>query len=211
MAKIWTTSRGTWQYIEWNGIMAFLGFGTLSAALSKFYPAWFVITLAIIGFVLVLLAARNSYKHKSTALVDEYERRFFERMKKERKLAAQYLLKMLDRKLEGDESGCVELDGILDFFQAPIADKINAGLIDEEQIYEYFHLWIFLYIHASLKYIENYRKEDFSSWAALEPLYNRMLSIKRKKEKKIGGNKDWVLSEGMLRRELNKEASLKID
>lgn len=211
MAHIWTSAKGIWQYIGWEGVMAFFGFGTLGTALSKSYSLWFAIIIAIIGFALVILAARNSYKHKSVALVDEYERRFFERMKKERKLASQYLLNVLDGKLDKNDAGSIDLDSILDFFQAPIADKVNSGFIDEEQIYEYFYVWIFMYIQASFEYIEDYQKYDLSSWAGLKPLYNRMLKIKRKKEKALSGNENWIYTEEMLRKALFRESQLSCD
>lgn len=184
------------RYVEWSGVMSFLGFGTLASALSKDYPIWFVLIIAAIGLFLVIFATRNSYRNRSTELFDKYEERFFVKMKQERKYAAQYLLG------EHDNSG--DLDDVLDFFEAPIAEKVISGEIDANQVWRYFYHWIKLYLQASAEYINEYRKDEPDAWQSLDDLL-RIISNIEKKE--TGHNdKELLFNPQKLQRELQKEA-----
>lgn len=122
----------------------------------------------------MILSAQNSYRQRSTELVDKYEERFFERMKLERKCAAKYLL---EERTGEPYKDCLEY--ILDFFQAPIAEKVISGILIDKQVYDYFHHWIIMYYQASQQYIENYRKDQPSSWCYLKQLYENMLAIEK--------------------------------
>lgn len=208
--RIRTESKRICQYIDWPGVMALLGFVSLaSVSLAKGYPSYFVFSLAIIGLVLVCLAAHNSYIHKSTALVDKYDERFFERMKRERACAAQYLL--------GETTDSDGLEDILDFFQSPIAEKVISGAIDEQQIYSLFYHWIRLYWQGQSykKYVENYRKEEPAAWESLETLYKQMsilekIEVERESERRCS-DQDLILNSEKLKKYLQQEARLKID
>ena len=150
----------------------------------------------LIGIVFVLLACYNSYKHKSTELIDRYEDRFFVKMKQERKFAAQYLL--------GQIESNAHLKAVLDFFQAPIAEKVVTGQLDKEQVFSYFRHWIILYWRAGQKDIETYRVHDSGTWDLLQTLYDTMVDMQRKK---LGAKyADW--SREHLREALVDEANL---
>jgi hypothetical protein len=85
--RIWTTIRR----IDSSGVASLFGFLGVSFALAK-TSLFLGLFIFIIGAVLVFFATENSFKQKSTALVDRYENIYFERMKRERKFAAEYLL-----------------------------------------------------------------------------------------------------------------------
>jgi len=192
MSAFKTTARN----FEWPGlvgIFAFLSLGFMS--LTQGYP-YMACVFVLIGILFVLLACYNSYKHKSTELIDRYEDRFFIKMKQERKFAAQYLL--------GQIESNAHLKTVLDFFQAPIADKLITGQLDKEQIFNYFRHWIILYWIAAQKDIETYRAHDSGAWDLLQTLYDTMIDMQRKK---LGARyTDW--STEHLREALLDEASL---
>ncbi len=177
--------------------MSFLGFGTLASVLSKDYPIWFVLTIAAIGLFLVILATRNSYRNRSTELFDKYEERFFVKMKQERKYAAKYLLG------QNDNSG--DLEDVLDFFEAPIAEKVMSGELDAKQVWRYFYHWIKLYLQASNKYIDEYRKDEPGAWESLDDLLHITSAI----EKRETGcsDKELLFSPQNLGKALQKEAT----
>lgn len=200
---IWKAIKRTGQNFEWPSLIGLWGFFTIAImSLAQGYPLYFVVTLAVIGIFFTLLAAHNSHRQKSTALVDKYEEKFFERMKQERRLAAQYLLGR--RK----ESG--ELEEIMDFFEAPIARKVINGEIDEFQVYCYFYHWIILYLQAAQKYIEDYRKDEPAAWGSLKTLYDIMITFDKKERKKDTGKKcstqDLILRPEKLKKYLEQEA-----
>ncbi|MGB8993111.1 MAG: hypothetical protein WCD80_13740 [Desulfobaccales bacterium] len=204
--QIFTTIKRIVRYVDWPGVMGLLGFLSLAlVSLSRGYPSYFVFTLSLIGLVLVWFAARNSYNQKSTALVDKYEERFFERMKIERKSAAQYLL--------GEQAESGELEDILDFFQTPIAEKVISGEIDERQVYSLFYHWIRLYWEAGQKYIEDYRKGEPAAWESLKTLYDRMSTIEKAEvERDLGRrctDQELVLTPEKSIKYLQQEARLK--
>ena len=71
---IWKVIKRTGQNFEWPSLIGLWGFFTLAImSLAQGYPLYFVVTLAVIGIFFTLLAAHNSHRQKSTALVDKYE------------------------------------------------------------------------------------------------------------------------------------------
>ncbi len=116
-------------------------------------------------------AELEQIRAKSTELVDKYEDRFFVKMKEERKIAAQYLLKL--------HRNGASLETVLDFLEAPIAVKVNSGEIDAKQVYDYFHHWIFMYWQASQYYIKKYRENDPYAWGNLKALYEKMIDLEK--------------------------------
>lgn len=180
--QIWKATKRTFQHIEWPTLIGLWGFGLLATtSLAQGYPLIFVIVLATIGIFFSLLAAYNSYRQKSTILVDKYEEKFFERMKPERRLAAQYLLG------KRKESG--ELEEILDFFEAPIAKKTISGEIAEDQVYSYFYHWIRLYWQAAQDYIKEYRQDEPCAWGSLKILYDIISNLEKIERRKDTGGK----------------------
>jgi hypothetical protein len=204
--SFWTFLKKVVKNIEWPIIIGIWGFFTLVIiAIDKSYSFFFVGIFTVIGIFLTMLAAYNSYRQKSTALIDKYEEIFFgERMEKKRKSAARFLLG------EGVE-GSLDLEDVLDFFEAPLAQKINSGEIDGFQAYSYFYYWIRLYWQASQEYINNYRKEDeLCAWGSLKGLYEKMSNYEKAEIKRDGGKEykddDLVLSPEKLQIYLRKEA-----
>jgi hypothetical protein len=122
------------QHIGAEHVGILFGFITLGIALYKEYGIWISLAVAIVGLVFALSAAHNAYIAKSTALVDKYDERFFENMRRERRSAALFLL--------GEDSSSDELEDVLDFFESPIAKKVEEGSIDAEQVYDTFYHWI---------------------------------------------------------------------
>ena len=169
---IWKLIKRTGQNFEWPSLIGLWAFCTLAImSLDRNYPLYFVITLAAVGIFLTILAAHNTYRQKSNALIDKYEEKFFERMKQERKLAAQYLLGKIN---ESDG-----LEDILDFFEALIARRVITGEIDAFQIYSNFYHWIVLYLQAAKTFIEDYRKDEPAAWSSLQTLYDRMIEYEK--------------------------------
>src|ERR1043166_8242958 len=118
-------------------------------------------------------------KEARAALVDKYEERFFERMKDERELAAKFLL--------GERSDSGELEDVLDYFEAPIAEKVEAGEVDAERIYNVFYHWVRLYWQASRRFVEKYRREEPAAWGNIKTLYKIISEFeKRTLERKLG-------------------------
>jgi hypothetical protein len=173
--NIWSkrsTIKQVGQNIEWPGLVGIIAFLTLGfMSMTQGYP-YFALAIIAIGIFFVCLASYNSYRNKSTELVDRYEERFFVKMKRERKLAAQYLL--------GEIKTDVHLKYVLDFFEAPIADKVISKQIDVKQVYTYFRHWIILYWIASQADIESYCKKDLGAWGSLHDLYNIIVDIEKK-------------------------------
>ncbi len=195
------------QHIEVSHVGIFFGFVTLGVALLKDYGIGICLLIAIVGLVLSLFAAHNSYIAKSTALVDKYDERFFEKMSRERKSAALYLL--------GENPSSDELEDVLDFFESPIAKKVSAGCIDAEQVYDTFYHWIRLYHQASQKYLEKYREREPSAYTSLGELYAQTSAYeKREIENETGREcklKDLLLSPEDLTTYLRQEANLKTE
>ena len=154
------------------GLFAFVSLGFMALTQSYYFFAIFII---VIGICFVALACHNTYKNKSTELLDRYEERFFIRMKKERRLAAQYLLKKTENS--------AHLKWVLDYLESPIGSKVLKGQIETYGVYEYFRHWIELYWQASQEDIENYRKDDPGAWPSLKTLYDTMIAIEKKELK----------------------------
>jgi hypothetical protein len=186
-------------------------FGFVSVAVMSGLQGYWVIALivAAVGMIFIILSAKNSYRQRSTELVDKYEERFFERMKLERKWAAKYLL---EESKKASDRDCLEY--VLDFLQAPIAEKVISGILIEKQVYDYFHHWIIMYYQASQEYIENYRKNQPSSWCYLKQLYDKILIIeKMEKERELGRKcdpKELIYSPVELKNYLEQEARIKM-
>ena len=67
----------TLQNVEWPTLIGLFGFLTLTyMSVTQRHP-YFAAAILLIGVLFVVLAAYNSYRHKSIELVDRYERRFF--------------------------------------------------------------------------------------------------------------------------------------
>jgi hypothetical protein len=160
------------QHIEWPATTILFGFVALAAAMRKDVDFWFVALVALIGLALALLAAHNSYVQKSTALLDKYEETFFRKMRAERKSAAQFLL--------GQSSNSDELEDVLDFFEAPMAKKLERGCIDAEELYEIFYHVIRLYHQASKKFVDEYRGEEPAAYTSLDRLYAELSKFEKR-------------------------------
>ncbi|MGA2515307.1 MAG: hypothetical protein ABSG44_02015 [Thermodesulfobacteriota bacterium] len=178
--------KNTWQYFESPGYVGVFGAMTLfylSVTQGHIYVG---LSIIILGIFFGFLASYNSGRHKSTDLVDEYEERFFIRMKAERKHAAQYLL--------GEIKNNACLKWVLDYLEAPIAEKVVKEQIDTMQVYSYFRHWIELYWQASQKDIQIYRKNDPGAWPTLGKLYNIMITLEKKElgERYVGWNEERV-------------------
>jgi hypothetical protein len=186
--------------------IAFFGFATVAImAYIQGHP-YIALIVFVIGLIFIILSAYNSYTHRSTELIDKYEERFFVRMKTERKWAAKYLLE----EHQYDD----ELAFILDYFEAPIGEKMFSKIIMDNQVYEYFRHWIIMYYLAAQRYIENYQeKDDAGSWTRLKPLYDRMIQIKKEQcEKELRRkctDQDVIPSPEKLKEYLQQEARLK--
>jgi hypothetical protein len=194
-------------HVEVAHVGVLFGFFTLGTAMYKDFGVFISIMVAIVGLLLVYGAARNAYIAKSTALLDKYDERFSEKMVRERKAAALFLL--------GENSDGDELEDVLDFFETPIARKVSDGSVDAEQIYETFYHWIRLYYQASLKFIEEYRKREPAAYSSLANLYAETAKYEQKEiEKKLGRKcklEDLLLSEENMKMYLRQEANLKTE
>ena len=104
----WLTRVG--QNFELPGLVGMFAFLTLGfMSLTQGHP-YFALFFVFLGTFFVVLACYNTYRNRSTELLDRYEERFFVKMKQERKLAAQYLLEQTPNN--------AHLKYILDFFEA---------------------------------------------------------------------------------------------
>ncbi len=188
--------KNTLRYFESPGYVGVFGALTLGYLSITQHYLYFGLFIIVLGVLLAFLASSNSGKHKSTDLVDKYEERFFVKMKPERKLAAQYLL--------GQRESNAGLKWVLDYLEAPIADKVVKEQIDRKQVYNYFRHWIQLYWQASQKDIQIYRKNDPGAWPTLGRLYDIMVKLEKEelKERYI----DW--SEERIKEALRDEAHL---
>jgi hypothetical protein len=190
--------------IEWPIIIGIWGFFTLIIAVAdKGYSSVFIIIFTILGLFFTGLAAYNSYRHKSTALLDKYEERFFDKMEPKRKRAAQFLL-------NENPDGAGDLEDILDFFEAPIAQKVASGELDEFKTYSYFYHWVRLYWQAAQKYIEDYRQDEPAAWGSLEGLYKKMSDFEKGEIKsdtgKVVTDNELILKPEKLEKYLRQEA-----
>lgn len=96
------------QHIQVAHVGVLFGFVTLGIAVQKDHGTAFMLVVVAVGLVLALSAAHNAYIMQSTALVDKYDERFFEKLGRERRSAALFLL--------GENSNSDELEDVLDFF-----------------------------------------------------------------------------------------------
>jgi len=188
------------QHIGGEHVGILLGFITLGIALHKDYGTWISLAFAIVGLILALSAAHNAYIAKSTALVDKYDERFFRNMKHERRSAALFLL--------GENSTSDELEDVLDFFETPIAKKVEECSIDAEQVYETFYHWIRLYYQASETFIGDYRKDEPAAYTSLAGLYAETSKFE---VNQIGTGKNLRLAPERLTEYLRQEANLKTE
>ncbi len=194
--------------IEWPimiGIWAF--FALIVTVKEKQYPSEFTILLTALAILLVLLTAYNSYRQKSTALLDKYEERFFEKMEGKRKSAARFLLGEDD-----SGTGYLDLQDVLDFFEAPLARKLDSEEINGFQTYSYFYHWVRLYGQAAQEFIENYQKSEPCAWGSLPSLYQKMSDYEKAEIRRDTGKRcsdeDLVLSAEKLRKYLMEEAGM---
>lgn len=119
-------------HLEWQSVSIFFGFIMLAVTLRKTEEIWLAVFVGFIGLALLYCSARNAYVHKSTALIDKYDERFFDKMRAERKAAARFLLGEKPEDEKGP-TGQDDLEDVLDFLEAPLAKKLEAGMIDAEQ------------------------------------------------------------------------------
>jgi hypothetical protein len=164
------------QHVEVAHVGVFFGFVTLGVALLKDHGIWICLGIAVMGAVLALSAAHNTYTSKSAALVDQYEEIFFRKMSRERRSAALLLL--------GENSNADELEDVLDFFESPVAKKVNDGCIDAEQAYDTFYHWIRLYYQASQKSLQEYRREEPAAYTSIGDLYAQTSKYEKKRLRK---------------------------
>jgi hypothetical protein len=198
--RIWTEIKRTLQNVDWPALIGLFGFLTLTYMSATQGHPYFALIILIIGIFFVFLAAYNSYRQKSTELVDRYDERFFVKMKLERKLAAQYLL--------GQDISNAHLKHVLDFFEAPIGVKTISGQIDSKQVFDYFHHWIILYWQASQNDIDNYCKKDRGAWGSLKKLYDIMIEIEKKELGATWTDEDLIMTKERLKEALEDEANL---
>jgi hypothetical protein len=198
-------SKRIFKHVEVAHVGVFFGFVTLGIALLKDYGFWVCLAVWVVGVVLALSAAHNSYISKSTALTDKYEEIFFRQMNRERKSAALFLL--------GENSNADELEDVLDFFESPVAKKIADGCMDAEQAYETFYHWIRLYHQASHRFIQEYRVKEPAAYTSIGDLYARTSEYEEKEIEQALGRKcklaDLLLNQEDLAKYLRQEANLK--
>ena len=195
------TIKRLYNHVEVAHVGVLFGFVTLGISLliDKSLGIWIPLAVIIAGVGLALSAAHNNYISKSTALIDKYDERFIEKMNRQRKSAALYLL--------GKNPNSDELEDVLDFFESPIGAKVNAGCIDAKQVYETFYHWIRLYYQASVRFREEYRSKELSAYETIDELFSRT----SKYEKSRCKQKDLVLSQEDLIKYLHQEADLKTE
>jgi len=165
------------------------------------------LVLVILGLGVAILAAYNGFRQKSFALLDRYEERFFERMGKKRKNAALFLLGQ-------NPQGCADLEDILDFFQAPIAQKTIDQHLEDREVYSYFYHWIRLYWQAAKDYVDRYREDEPEAWQDLETLYHIVTDCAerdveagiKKGTRRERREEEITLTEEKIRRQLEQEA-----
>lgn len=200
--------RRIYQNIEWPSIIGLSNFCMLGVvALYQGYSLYSFLALAALGLGVAILAAYNGFRQKSLALLDRYEERFFERMEKKRKNAALFLLGQ-----NPAESG--DLEDILDFFQAPIAQKTIDQHLEDREVYSYFYHWIRLYWQAAKDYVDHYREDEPEAWQDLETLYRIVTDCAERdieegiKEGTRGERKEEeiILSKEKIQRQLEQEA-----
>ncbi len=202
--QLWPILKRIIIHIEWPIIIGIWGFFTVIVVINdKEYPLIFIIFITILGIICTALAAYNSYRHKSTALLDKYEEIFCGRMESKRKSAAQFLL-------GNNQDGSYDLEDVLNFFEAPLARKVNSGEIDPFEAYSYFYHWLKLYWQAAQKYIEDYRKYEPAAWVSLKALYEELSNYEKAEIKRDSGkqcsNNDLVFKSDKLRIYLRQEA-----
>jgi hypothetical protein len=195
------------RHIEVAHVGVFFGFITLGIALHKDYGIGIPLAVVVVGGLLAWSAARNTYQKNSTVLVDKYDERFSEGLKRQRRSAALFLL--------GENPSGDELEDVLDFFESPIAEKVSDGSIDTEQIYSVFYHWIRLYYQASQKFREEYRKGEPAAYTNFAELYDQTskferLEIEKELERKCK-LEDLLLSQEKLTKYLQQEANLKTE
>ncbi len=208
MGKLGKRFKRIYQNVEWPSIIGLAGFCTLAVmALSQGYSFYFFIFLAALGLGVAILAAHNGFRQKSSALLDRYEEKFFERMENKRKNAALFLLGQ-------NPKGSGDLEDVLDFFEAPIAQKTIDHYLDDREVYSYFYHWIRLYWQAAKDYVERYREEEPEAWEDLETLYDIVTGFAERDiqegiKKGTRGERrenEIILSKEKLQRQLEQEA-----
>jgi hypothetical protein len=205
MFKALATLKRVFTNIEWPGFIGLWGFLTLAImALSQGYSVYFVIILAAMGVGMAIIVAHNTFRNKSEVLIDKYEEKFFEKLESKRKSAAQFLL-------GNNPQGSGELEDILDFLEAPLAQKVIGNYIDAREVYSYFYHWIRLYWQASQNYINDYRKDEPGAWGSIGKLYEYVSVYEKKEIKKDTGkvctDNDLILTPQKLKKYLKEEAS----
>jgi hypothetical protein len=200
------------NHIEWHGALILFAFVTLAINLEKGH-ANVAVVIGILGFLLFVASCRSAYLYKSTALLDRYDERFFERMRKERKGAAKFLLGEKFDDPEGP-TGEDDLEDVLDFFESPLAEQVNKGVLGANEVYDMFYHWVRLYYQSPItqQYLEKYYKQEPAAWGCLRELYGRLLEIERKTIRQRKGScsaEDLKLSSDELAKYLRQEARLR--
>ncbi len=200
--------------VEWQGPTAFFAFCGLALALHRDGQILLPVVFALIGLGLVCLAAVNTYHKQSVALMDKYDERFA-KLTDERKGAANYLLKRQPKDSNGP-TGNEDLEDVLDFFEAPIAAKLNDGAISAEQVHDFFYHWIRMYFEASAKYISDYRaqpgqKEAYKKLGDLYALTSEieLKGMREDEPEKTFTIKDTILNPSKLTEYLESETRLR--
>jgi hypothetical protein len=97
---------------------------------------------------------------------------------RKRKVAAKFLLK-LKNKSDYNSWTCLELDDILDFFQA-IASLTERGALDKVIVWEYYSYWLNNYYEISKEYIQLCQRESPYTWEGVEWLHKEFVKIENK-------------------------------
>ncbi len=195
------TIKRLYNHIEVAHVGVLFGFFTLGISLfiDKSFGVWTPLAVMVVGVGLALSAAHNAYIAKSTALIDKYDEQFNQKLNRERKSAALYLL--------GRNPSSDELEDVLDFFESPLGTKIKAGCIDAKQVYETFFHWIRFYHQASAKFREEYRSKEPAAYEALDELLAQTSKFEKSRCKRT----DLLLSDEDLIKYLHQEANLKTE
>ncbi len=108
--------------------------------------------------------------------------------------------------------GFSDLEDVLDFFEALIAQKTVDNFLDDREVYSYFYHWIRLYWQASKEYVENYRREEPMAWGTIQELHDIVTTFEKKEIKKDTGREpredELFLSKDKMHKQLEKEARL---
>jgi hypothetical protein len=201
------------NYIEWHAALILFAFGTLAVNWKTDRPG-LAVAIGIVGLLLFVASARSAYLYKSTALIDKYDERFFDKMRAERRGAARFLLGQQPETQNGP-TGEDDLEDVLSFFEAPLASQLKAGQISAELTYDYFYHWVRLYYQSPVcqQYIERYCREEAASYSDLRDLYGKLQEMEKaaiERKKRPCKAEDYRLTPEKLKEYLEQEARLRI-